>query len=160
MVDADTLRALRDKYRDIKRLRDEDAAGLNVDPKAQLAELARRFPGALRELDELPMEDIAQRLAVLETVVAERGPAPQWAALRIKRLAAGRRAAHVGAVRRELESAYRPEPDEPPLASFDHAVLLAILEPNAGRLNPWVFARVALEHGVDPETVQRALFLR
>jgi hypothetical protein len=172
MVTADTLAALRDKYREIKRLRDEDAAGVAADPKLDMAELARRFPGALRELDELPREEIERRLASLESAVAGRAAPPPWAALqigyhgwmrvalRIKRLAAGRRAAEVAAVARELAASYAPAPDEPALALLDHAALSAILEPDAGRLNPWVFARVAREHGVSVDTVRFALFLR
>ena len=172
VVTADTLRALRDKYLEIKRLRDEDAAGIAHDPKLEMAELARRFPGALRECDELPMEEIERRLAALEEAVAGRAPAPQWvalqigyhgwmrAALRVKRIAAGRRAADAVAVLDELARSYRPQPDEPPLTRFDASTLHAILEPDAGRLNPWVYARVAEQHGVEPDQVRAALFLR
>jgi hypothetical protein len=172
LVNADTLRALRDKYLEIKRLRDEDAAGLAHDPKLEMAELARRFPGALRECDELPMAEIERRLAVLEEAVAQRAPAPQWATLqiayhgwmravlRIKRIAAGRGAVHATAVLAELVRGHRPEPDEPPFATFDEASVRAILEPSEGRLNPWVYLRVAEQHGVEPDEVRAALFLR
>jgi hypothetical protein len=172
IVDEGMLRGLRDKYREIKRLRDEDAAGLTHDPKPEMAELARRFPGALRECDELPMEEIERRLAALEDALAQRAAPPQWvalqigyhgwmrAALRIKRLAAGRRADQAATVLNELAQHYRAEPDEPPLAAFDEPSLRAILEPSEGRLNPWVYARVAEQHGVEPDQVRRALFLR
>ena len=172
LVNADTLRALRDKYLEIKRLRDEAAAGLDVDPKREMAELARRFPGALRECDELPIDEIERRLALLERVVAQREPAPEWAllqisyhgwmraALRIKRLAAGRKAADAAAVMSELAQSYRPALDEPPLARFDEDAIRAILEPSDGRLNPWVYERVAAQHGVPPARVRLALFLR
>jgi hypothetical protein len=172
LVTADTLRALRDKYLEIKRLRDEHDAGATHDPKHEMAELARRFPGALRECDELPMPEIERRLGVLQTVLTQRAPVPEWialqiayhgwmrAALRIKRIAAGRRGVDAAVVRSELMRQYRPEADEPPLASFDDGALRAILEPPAGRLNPWVYARVAEQHGVEPERVRRALFLR
>jgi hypothetical protein len=172
LVNADTLRALRDKYLEIKRLRDEHAAGLAHDPKLEMAELARRFPGALRECDELPMAEIERRLAVLEDAVAQRAPAPQWAALqigyhgwmravlRIKRIAAGRRAVDAAAVLEELARGYRPEPDEPALAILDEGSVRAILEPSEGRLNPWVYLRVADQHGVAPDEVRAALFLR
>ena len=118
------------------------------------------------------MEEIARRLAVLEDAVAGRAPAPQWvalqiayhgwmrAALRVKRIAAGRRAADAPVVLGELARSYRPEPDEPPLARFDEATLSAILEPSDGRLNPWVYARVAEQYGVEPDQVRQALFLR
>lgn len=172
MIDAELLSALRDKYREIKRLRDAAAAGSTLDPKTEMVELARRFPGALRELDELPMQHIEQRLAALEAAADARAEPPAWAALqityhgwmravlRVKRLAAGRRGAQAEAVLGELSHRYLPEPDEPPLERLDRAALEAILEPPEGRLNPWVFARVAEQHGVDPDTVRRALFLR
>lgn len=172
VVNADTLRALRDKYLEIKRLRDEAAAGLDVDPKREMAALARRFPGALRECDELPIDEIERRLAVLERAVAQVEPAPEWVALqisyhgwmravlRIKRLARGRKAVDAAAVLREFAQSYRAAPDEPPLARFDEAAVAAILEPSDGRLNPWVYARVAAHHGVPPARVRSALFLR
>ena len=172
MSELDPLRALRDKYREIKRLRDEAAAGLARDPQPEMAELARRFPGALRELDELPMPAIEQRLAALEAALQPGGVEPPWArlqigyhswmrvALRIKRLAQGRGSEHAAAVLRELQAEYRPAADEPPLESLDLVLVAAVLEPNQGRLNPWVYARVAAENGVDPDSVRRSLFLR
>jgi hypothetical protein len=172
LVNADTLRALRDKYIEIKRLRDEAAAGLDADPRREMAALASRFPGALRECDELPIDEIERRLAVLQRALDEREPAPEWvalqisyhgwmrAALRIKRMAAGRGAADAPAVLHELAQSYRPAPDEPPLAHFDEAAIIAILEPSDGRLNPWVYDRVAAQHGVPPARVRLALFLR
>ena len=171
-VTAETLRALRDKYRTIQRMRDENDRGVAGDPQREMAALAGRFPGALRELDELPREVIAQRRAVLEAVCDERESPPQWVALqisyhgflravlRIKRLSAGRGPAEAAAVLAELARDYAPASDEPDLLGFDHAALCAILEPPGGRLNPWVFARVAERHGVSPEIVRRALFVR
>jgi len=164
--------ALLDKYREIKRLRDEHARGDEQDPRPQMRALAARFPGALRELDELPMEEIEARLARLHDVLARAQPAPEWvvlqlgyhgwmrAALRIKLIARRRDCTHVDAVLAELPQSYRPEPHDPPLASLDRAAVSAILEPLDGRLNPWVYARVAAAAGVEPDVVRRALFLR
>jgi hypothetical protein len=163
---------LLDKYREIKRLRDEHVSGEEQDPRPQLRALAARFPGALRELDELPMAEIEARLAVLRDVLARARPAPAWvalqlayhgwmrAALRIKRIARGRDSAHADAVLAELPERYAPDAYDPPLASFDRAMITAILEPLDGRLNPWVYAQVAATAGVDPDAVRRALFLR
>ena len=120
-----------------------------------MAALAHRFPGALRELDELPMDQIEARLHALErlnermhaasphTAAALRSgaSAPEWvrlqisyhgcmrAVLRIKRLAGTCDAA---ALLARLPSEYVPGADEPPLASFDRAALEAILRPAAG----------------------------
>jgi hypothetical protein len=164
--------ALLDKYREIKRLRVEHARGDEQDPRPQLRVLAARFPGALRELDELPMDAIEARLALLNDVLARVQPAPSWialqlgyhgwmrAALRIKLIARGRDSAHVDAVLAELPQRYAPSAFDPPLASLDRAAVSAILEPLDGRLNPWVFARVAAAAGVEPDAVRRALFMR
>jgi hypothetical protein len=170
-VTAETVRALRDKYREIKRLRDADAAGLIADPRREMAALAQRFPGALRELDELPMDQIEARLFALEQLSASVDAVPEWvrlqigyhgcmrAVLRIKRMAAD-----VGddasALLHALALQYQPAADEPPLASFDRAAVDAILRPADGRLNPWVYARVAAACGVEPDAVRRALFVR
>ena len=166
----ETVRALRDKYREIKRLRDEHARGDEVDPRRAMAELARRFPGALRELDALPMSQIEERLALLEATVERGAPPPEWArlqiayhglmraALRIKRLITLR--ADASSMLAAIADGYVPAADEPPLASLDYATLAAIARPVGGRLNPWVFERVASAHGVHADAVRRALFLR
>lgn len=172
LVTAESVSALREKYLEIRRLRVEHAAGLEADPRRELAALARRFPGALRELDELPMPEIERRLLALDTIVERGAEVPEWvrlqigyhglmrAALRIKRFARGRTGADADNVLAELRACYVPASDEPALASFDRAALYAILEPEQGRLNPWVFARVAELYGVPPERVRFALFLR
>jgi hypothetical protein len=171
-VTAETLRALRGKYVEIKRLRVEEQEGRGSDPRREMAALAQRFPGALRELDELPMPEIEQRLAQLEAAVERGAAVPEWArlqisyhglmrvALRIKRISTGPARADVDRVLAELREWYEPAADEPSLVSLDRAAVRAILEPEGGRLNPWVFARVAALHGVDADRVRRALFLR
>jgi hypothetical protein len=166
------LTALRDKYREIKRLRDEHASGSSDDPKARMKALALRFPGALRELDELPMDLVELRLATLEAVVTGALPAPQWVmlqigyhalmrlALRIKRMARDDCDDRVGAILVQLAAERRDIRGEPLLRGLDRAEIEAILKPEGGRLNPWVYRRVAALHGVEPENVRRALFLR
>jgi hypothetical protein len=167
-----TLAALREKYREIKRLRDEHARGSAGDPKARMKALALRFPGALRELDELPMELIESRLATLDAVVTGALPAPEWVklqigyhalmrlALRIKRMARSNCDDRVGAILVELAAERLDVCGEPMLRGLDRAEIEAILEPEGGRLNPWVYGHVAALHGVEPEQVLRALFLR
>jgi hypothetical protein len=166
------IAALRDKYLELQRLRIEHEAGDEEDPRPRLRALSARFPGALRELDELPMELIEARLATLHAVLARQQPAPAWialqlgyhgwmrAALCVKRIAAERAAIDAAALLLELATRYQPDAHEPPLSAIDGAAIAEILEPADGRLNPWVFARVARDHGVEPEIVQRALFTR
>lgn len=161
--------ALRDKYAEMSRMRREHADGLAHDPRDEMRALARRFPGALREIDELPLEVIEARVRTLDEVAAGRDAPPEWAtyfvdyhgwlraALRIKRACLG--CDGVEAAVERVRAAYRPEPDEPPAELVcDRAVVQAIVRPSGGRLNRWVFARVAELHGVSPAHVRRALF--
>jgi hypothetical protein len=168
----EAVRGLRDKYREMKALRVEHARGEPADPRPRLRALAQRFPGALRELDELPMELIEARLRALDEALAAGPPfsSRPWialqagyhalmrAALRVKRLSRGRRGAALEAVLQELSgAAHAGALDEPPL---DRAAVALILDPPGGRLGPWVLSEVARREGVDPETVRRALFVR
>lgn len=182
-VTLEMVAVLREKYREIKRLRTVDAehvaSGQAHDPKPQMAALARRFPGALRELDELPLERIDERLAELDAALVA-GRVPEWAALQIAyhgtyrfALRIKRRAARKGALDDEaLERAIArllasphgelasDEPDEPRASELDGELLRAILRPAGGRLQPWVLAQVARTLQVSPERVAAALFAR
>lgn len=182
-VTPDMIAVLRDKYLEIKRLRVEDQAcaarGLAHDPKVAMAALARRFPGALRELDELPMASIDARLAELEAALVAHA-VPEWAALqvayhgtyrlalRIKRRSARKGPLDDAALDRAIAElcalaagrAAAEAPDEPALAELDLADLRAILRPAGGRLHPWVLGYVARAAGVSPLRVAEALFLR
>jgi hypothetical protein len=134
-----------------------------------MTRLAERFPGALREIDELPLEVIEQRIAELDRVVAGEAPAPDWArflaryhgwlraALRIKRLTLDEddAAAALAIVR----AAYVAADDEPALERMDEATVDAIRHPEGGRINPWVFARVAEDERATPEEVARQCFI-
>lgn len=158
--------SLRDKYVEMKRMRLDESP---VDRREDMARLAERFPGALREIDELPLEHIDERIAVLDRVVAGEQPVPDWArflaryhgwlraALRIKRLTldADDDAAAMALVR----AAYVAAEDEPPLERIDAATLASIRAPEGGRLNPFVFARVAEDERATPEEVARLCFV-
>lgn len=161
--------ALRDKYTEMLRMRRAHAEGSEEDPKEDMRALARRFPGALREIDELPLGEIEARVESLSRVVDEGADAPEWAryfvdyhgwmraALRIKRLCRGCDGLQAAVAR--VRADYLPEPDEPPPAlACDPTIVGAILRPSGGRLNPWIFARVAEAHGVTPDHVRDTLF--
>jgi hypothetical protein len=102
-------------------------------------------------------------------VIAGTTPAPDWArflaryhgwlraALRIKRLTLD--APDLDAAMQLVQQQYAPAPDEPTLARIDRATLSAIRTPEHGRLNPWVFARVAEEERATPEEVARQCFI-
>ena len=68
------LAALREKYEEMLRLRLEPEGG---DPRRAMAALASRFPGALREIDELPLDAITSRVGELRASEAG-APAARW----------------------------------------------------------------------------------
>lgn len=160
------LSGLLDKYRRLLHLRSCPEA---APPRAELRALALAYPGALRELDRLPLGAIESRLSELERTCARGAPPELWmrlqisyhgymrAALRIKRWS---RQWPDDAVTAALELArrYVPAADEPLLEHLDPATLHTICTPPQGRLNPVVLAAVARLHGVQPDQVQRALF--
>jgi hypothetical protein len=158
--------ALREKYVEMLRMRRDETP---LDRPADMARLAERFPGALREIDTLTLDEIESRIAILDEVIAGTTPAPDWvrflaryhgwlrAALRIKRLTLD--APDLDAAMQLVRDAYVPAPDEPPLTRIDRPTLDGIRAPEHGRLNPWVFARVAEDERATPEEVARQCFI-
>ncbi len=69
------LAALREKYEEMLRLRIESSG---EDPRRAMAALASRFPGALREIDDLPLETIAARLTELKACERDGAAARAW----------------------------------------------------------------------------------
>ncbi len=151
----ETLRALRHKYAVIVELRLEHAAGTE-DPEAirsRLAALARQFPGALREIDQLMLEDLHARIADLDAVIAREGaPAPWMTAIALFHqlfrgaLCAKRWMSTVGTAAEDARRAF--EADLPSLAYPEDArawldELDAIASPPRGRLADLVLARIA-----------------
>lgn len=159
------LSGLLDKYRRLLRLRTYPAA---MPPRDELRAISSAYPGALRELDRLPLGAIESRLSELERTLARGGPPELWmrlqisyhgymrAALRIKRWSQ-RWPDDAVSAGLELARRYVPAEDEPPLEHLDAATLRTICSPPQGRLNPVVLAAVARMHGVHPDQVQRAL---
>jgi len=170
----EAVRGLREKYQELHALRLEHARGESHSPQPRMRALARRFPGALRELDELPLPLIEQRLRALDDALAHGPPFAAWpwiglqvgyhawmrAALRVKRLSRGRRGDALEQVLGELAAAPHGEAPDPEAPTLDRAAVAVILQPPGGRLGPFVVGEVARAAGVDPETVRRALFVR
>lgn len=133
------------KYATIRAMRRAHEDGTEGDPRDAMRALAAEFPGALRELDELPMETVEARLAALR----EPEP-PAWAdamsryhgwmrlALAIKR--AHRRDSDPAEVLRWLADR-DVRADEPTDISIE--AVRAILRPPTGRLSRWVLERIA-----------------
>jgi len=162
------LRALQGKYQTLYELRVQGAP--SAVPRATFAALAAQFPGALRELDKLPLQVIELRLRALEAVLSGAAPAEPWmqlqiayhgfmrAVLRIRRALIALRIEHFEPAQECLERvAYIAAPGEPARGRFDAEMLRAIHRPPNGRLNPWVLEQVALDHAVSADAVERAL---
>jgi len=67
------IAALLEKYEAILRLRTTPIAA----PRAAMIALAEKFPGALRELDEMPESEVNRRIAELKQMAVD--AAPRWA---------------------------------------------------------------------------------
>ncbi len=170
----DDLAALLAKYAEIERLRVAHLGASEPDPRRAMAALAARFPGALREIDDLPLEEIRSRLGALERArdLVVRGDdaraLPQWmvamslfhalarGALAAKRWLAGRkhvdddvRAAFARAAARMRittdAAAWAPE-------------LAEVATPPRGRLMDLVFARLAARLAIDDAEARRLIF--
>jgi hypothetical protein len=158
------LIALARKYRALAELRRAQHHVVDDDVRIPLRQLAREFPGALRELDSLPLEEIDRRVEQLEQAAWRGGVEPwmEWmhqyhstmrAALHIKRRLAGRRAlSDVAAldIAVEVRRAFGVRCD----AEFVHAVA----RPPEGRINVLVFRRLAEDFGAEPRALWLALF--
>lgn len=141
-----------------------------------MADLAARFPGALRQLDRFPLDVIEGRLTSLEAAAAGTAPAPPWAAwevayhgrlratLRVKR-ALGLAGPDDDPMRLAVQawglagqtSGEPGEPGEPP-EPFTRAHLDVIRWPSGGRLNTQVLVDVAQEVGATVDELRRVLF--
>jgi hypothetical protein len=148
--------------------------GRSVERRDAIRAVADRFPGAMREWDETPPEELARRGAEAEAIARALDPADPArhdeglarlaapenaplrfgadlherlrAVLRVKRWLAGRPVSR--ALAAEAEAALGVQPPE----------LEAIANPDEGRVTEPVYRAVAGEHGVSVEELKRALF--
>lgn len=158
-MDRDALQALHAKYVEMLRMRDLDAAGDPADPRPAMRALASRFPGALREIDELPRDVITARIDAIARALASSGHEP-WmlalsryhaclrVALRIRRTIPERTVAAARAL------------GDPEVDALDDASLAAIVRPPHGRLNRAVLAIVARELGSTAGAIESLLASR
>jgi hypothetical protein len=144
------LSDLRAKYEEMLALRRAGHAG---DPRPRLRALAARFPGALREIDELPLDRIEQRIS--ELARAERDPsgATPWmrAMARFHALTRG-----VLFVKKNLGA-----PGAWPVeAELWRADVARVARPPRGRLMDLVYERLARELDTTPSAAKRLVFGR
>jgi hypothetical protein len=153
----DSLAALRAKYEEMRSLRKGDPRNPPSGRAAlrqQLAALAARFPGALREIDTLPLDEIDRRIEALE--LAERDPtrAAAWMHAMARFHALMRGALFV---KRSLSGDAEPDrwPDEALVWQDEHA---RIRRPPEGRLLELVYERLGRELGTTPRGAKAIVF--
>ena len=158
------LLALARKYRALSELRRAQYRMTLTEVRAPLRELSREFPGSLRELDSLPLEEIERKGELLEQAArgARLEPWMMWmhayhltmrAALAVKVKLAGRRI-----VNQALALEIAGEVSTEVGYRCDLEFVLAVARPPEGRINPVVFRRLGLMFGAEPESLGRALF--
>lgn len=166
----DVLEELRGKYAVMLAMRLEHEAGLEdaTQARERMAELASKFPGALREIDDLEIRVIRARIAELEAVLRGERAVEPWmeaialfhslarGALCAKRWLAGRKR-----VTSAIARAYERQMGElafPGEASAWACDLASIAEPPRGRLMDLVFGRIALELGTSEREARHLIF--
>jgi hypothetical protein len=170
----DALEELRRKYREMLAMRLEDAAsqddGARSRARTRMARLASRFPGALREIDDLELEAIRDRILRLDATLDGSSVVEPWmeaialfhalarGALWAKRWLAGRKTVD-SAMEREyaIEAAVDGAPDEALEWARD---LDEVACPPRGRLTDLVFERLARALGITHEQARLLVFGR
>ncbi|MEZ4407601.1 MAG: hypothetical protein R3A52_14150 [Polyangiales bacterium] len=160
----EALAALEEKYRRLVALREARAAGGEAAGRDELSALARRFPGALRELDTLPEEVLRARVEGLRAARAGERHEPwvAWladyhalmrATLSLKARLRARKDLDDPTARREA-AAVSAQSGFDLDAEYAHAVA----RPPQGRLGVVVFDALSRRHGVDRDALWQALF--
>jgi hypothetical protein len=136
--------------------------------RARMAALAARFPGALREIDGLELEEIRRRIRQLEAVVLDEGSVQSWmlaidlfhrltrGALSAKSWLRGQKRIDAG-----LQRAYAAEAHHLPFAedaSQWTAELARVASPPRGRVTHLVYARMARELAMTEREVKELVF--
>lgn len=161
------LAALRGKYEEMLRLRLQADAGVPGDPRRAMAALASEFPGALREIDDLPLDAIRERLRALREAESG-GPIATWMTATYLFHALTR-----GALCAKRWLGGRKSIDVSTLAAFDDAAnafcwsddartwrddLGRLASPPRGRVTELVYRRVGQTLGISPEGVRLLVF--
>lgn len=168
------LRALGTKYERISTLRAlhlrarADARFVEPDPREEMASLAAEFPGALREMDELPFEVIHDRMSAIDAALGDPSRVERWmiAQARFHALARGALVAKRWLARRrdvgpDLAAEFDRELDGSPRAAEGRLwrdELARVATPPRGRLMDLVHERLAGELGVTVREARALVF--
>ncbi|HEY4016298.1 MAG TPA: hypothetical protein VGM06_23345 [Polyangiaceae bacterium] len=165
-VSRQELEELVHKYLEILSMR--TAPQGEAETRARMSALARRFPGALRELDDLELPEILRRLAGLRAVLEAGAEVEAWmravaafhalarGALSAKRWLSGRKDVDAGV--EQAFAAALPKLAFPDDARVWQTELPRLALPPAGRVTNAVFALVARRTGVTEPEAQRLVF--
>jgi hypothetical protein len=135
---------------------------------ARMAQLARRYPGALREIDELELREIRARIEALEATARGEAEREEWmlavglfhalmrGALCAKRWLAGRKVIDA-ATEQAFAAALRglAFPDD---ARAWQGELARLAAPPGGRVSNLVFERLAHQMGTTQTEARRLVF--
>lgn len=168
--------ALRRKYERILSLREaheraaNDSSFIEPDPRAEMASLADEFPGALRELDRVALDEVRRRIAALHDAEEDPTRVEGWmfaqhafhryarGALAVKRWLGERAAlsadAPADALEHELRKALPTLREEAALFVTD---VEEIAQPLRGRLMDLVYTRTAGELGITERELRTLL---
>lgn len=160
MSSAEELSALARKYRKLQALRLEHERTGRVAEKEALRALASEFPGALRELDRMPLDEIERRALALEKAI-EGAPVEPWMQWLVAYHGLLRAAFFVKA---EWAKGIEGEEELAKRASLharievDRAFVQKVTNPAGGRLSRVVLDEVAQRFGEPIENVEIVLF--
>lgn len=149
----EALAELGEKYRTLLAWRAQKQRDGSEPERAAFRALARRFPGALRELEVLSSETLERRALELEACARGEREAALWM-LAIESFHRWMRVA----LRVKARSHYS-SPDEA-AASHDAAFVQRLLARDTNRLRPVVIERVAVELNVEPSVVAHIVLQR
>ncbi len=159
------LRALARKYEVLARMRRDRERDGSIAARAELRALAREFPGSLRELDTVHLEEIDRRTRALADAAQGIAAVEAWmpwmsayhatmrAALFVKACVA-----RAPALSDELARAVAERAAAHLGQPIDESFVRAVAFPPRGRLNALVFDRLGREFGAAPELIWRTLF--
>jgi hypothetical protein len=165
----DALEELASKYREMLAMRLEHDSGEDDGARARtrMAKLASRFPGALREIDDLALEAIHDRIRGLDGALTGASDIEPWmeatalfhalarGALWAKRWLGGRKAVDPATLK-EYETQARGQGASDALAWT--SALGDVASPPRGRLTDLVFERVARSLGISVEHARLLVF--
>jgi len=157
------LLALSRKYETLAILRRDRERDGTLASRSTLRALAREFPGALRELDTLPLDEIDRRARDLSEAALGRSEPEAWmiwmaayhATMRAALLVRTRLIKRVPLEAEGRVAAWAAERSTVPV---DEAFVRSVARPPGGRLNRAVFDRLGARFGIASDEIWEALF--